>query len=99
MPAHTLTPSIVLDRVSFSWPDGTTALSGVTGAFGAGRTGLVGRNGSGKSTLLRLIQGQMEADSGDINLMGRTRIGSVPQDPPGGDITVIDVRPMRSTRA
>ena len=60
-------------------------------AFSDGwKVGLVGRNGAGKSTLLKLIQGQLEADSGDINLMGRTKIGSVPQDPPGGDITVLD---------
>ena len=54
------------------------------------KVGLVGRNGAGKSTLLRLIQGQIEADGGSISLTGRTRIGSVPQDPPGGDITVRD---------
>jgi len=54
------------------------------------KVGLVGRNGAGKSTLLRLIQGELEADGGDINLTGRTRIGSVPQDPPGGDIAVRD---------
>ena len=66
MPAHTLTPSVVLDHVSFSWPDGTTALPGVTGAFGAGRTGLVGRNGSGKSTLLRLIAGELAPESGQL---------------------------------
>ena len=60
-------------------------------AFSDGwKVGLVGRNGAGKSTLLKLIQGQLEADSGEINLMGRTRIGSVPQDPPGGDITVLN---------
>ena len=59
MPAHTLTPSIVLDRVSFAWPDGSSALADVSGAFGVGRTGLVGRNGSGKSTLLRLIAGEL----------------------------------------
>src|SRR5690606_13918426 len=57
MPAHTLTPALTLDRVSFAWPDGTVALSQLSGAFGAGRTGLVGRNGSGKTTLLRLIAG------------------------------------------
>ena len=61
MPAHTLTPSIVLDRVSFAWPDGSPALTGLSGAFGDGRTGLVGRNGSGKSTLLRLIAGELTA--------------------------------------
>ena len=27
MPAHTLTPSVVLDRVSFAWPDGSSALT------------------------------------------------------------------------
>ena len=64
MPAHTLTPSVVLDRVSFAWPDGSVALSDVSGAFGAGRTGLVGRNGSGKSTLLRLIAGELTPSRG-----------------------------------
>jgi ATP-binding cassette subfamily F protein 3 len=68
---------VLFDRASAAFADGW-------------KVGLVGRNGAGKSTLLRLIQGQIEADSGEINLMGRTRVGSVPQDPPGGDITVID---------
>ncbi|WP_421999428.1 ABC-F family ATP-binding cassette domain-containing protein [Reyranella sp.] len=54
------------------------------------KVGLVGRNGAGKSTLLRLIQGQIEADGGNINMTGRMRVGAVPQDPPGGDIPVID---------
>src|SRR5215510_15169278 len=54
------------------------------------KVGLVGRNGTGKSTLLKLVQGELEADGGDINLMGRTRMGSVPQDPPGGEISVLD---------
>ena len=54
------------------------------------KVGLVGRNGAGKSTLLRLIQGMIEADGGNINMTGRMRVGSVPQDPPGGDITVLD---------
>ncbi|WP_137844084.1 ATP-binding cassette domain-containing protein [Microbacterium sp. 2FI] len=66
MSAHTLTPSVVLDRVSFAWPDGTSALTSITGAVGAGRTGLVGRNGSGKSTLLRLIARELEPGSGRI---------------------------------
>jgi len=66
MPAHTFTPSVVLDGVSFAWPDGSLALSDVFGAFGAGRTGLVGRNGSGKSTLLRLIAGELSPSAGHI---------------------------------
>ena len=68
---------VLFDRASAALSDGW-------------KVGLVGRNGAGKSTLLRLIQGQIEADSGEINLMGRTRVGSVPQDPPGGNILVID---------
>ena len=68
---------VLFDRASAAFSDGW-------------KVGLVGRNGAGKSTLLRLIQGQIENDGGEINLMGRTRIGSVPQDPPGGDISVLD---------
>jgi ATP-binding cassette subfamily F protein 3 len=68
---------ILFDRTSAAFSDGW-------------KVGLVGRNGAGKSTLLKLIQGELEADGGDINLMGRTRVGSVPQDPPGGDISVLD---------
>ena len=66
MPAHTLTPAVILDRVSFTWPDGTAALTDVSGSFGTGRTGLVGRNGSGKSTLLRLVAGELTASGGHI---------------------------------
>jgi ATPase subunit of ABC transporter with duplicated ATPase domains len=66
MPAHTSTPSITLDGVSFAWPDGTPAVADVSGAFGTGRTGLTGRNGSGKTTLLRLIAGELEPSAGRI---------------------------------
>ena len=68
---------ILFDRASTAISDGW-------------KVGLVGRNGAGKSTLLKLIQGQYEADGGSVQLSGSNRIGSVPQDPPGGDITVID---------
>lgn len=65
-----LHPSVVLDRLTFTWPDGSIALDGVSGAFGSGRTGLVGRNGAGKSTLLRLTAGSLEATSGAITASG-----------------------------
>ena len=71
MPAHNISsPAVVLDRVTFTWPDGTVALDDVSGAFGAGRTGLVGRNGSGKSTLLRVISGALTPASGTVSTSG-----------------------------
>ncbi|APZ35327.1 ABC transporter [Microbacterium aurum] len=60
------TSAVTLDRITFTWPDGTPALTDVTGAFGAGRTGLIGRNGSGKSTLLALIAGTQTPASGTL---------------------------------
>ena len=68
---HTLTSAVTLDRLSFTWPDGSVALSDVSGAFGVRRTGLVGRNGSGKSTLLALIAGGLQPTSGTISASGR----------------------------
>jgi ATPase subunit of ABC transporter with duplicated ATPase domains len=62
--------SVVLDDLSFTWPDGSPALSTVSGVFGAGRTGLVGRNGSGKSTLLRLIAGELTPAAGSLSTTG-----------------------------
>lgn len=62
--------AVTIDRLTFTWPDGTTALSDVSGAFSTGRTGLVGRNGSGKTTLLGLIGGALTPTSGTISRTG-----------------------------
>lgn len=68
MPANST--AVTLDRISFTWPDGTVALDGVSGAFDTGRTGLVGRNGAGKSTLLSLIAGERAPSAGQILVAG-----------------------------
>ena len=51
--------SITLSGLSYSTPDGRLLFDHLDIAFGAERTGLVGRNGVGKSTLLRVIAGEL----------------------------------------
>ncbi|WP_311244704.1 ABC-F family ATP-binding cassette domain-containing protein [Microbacterium sp. WCS2018Hpa-23] len=70
MSVPALHSSVALDRLTFTWPDGTTALDAVSGSFGTGRTGLVGRNGAGKSTLLRLMAGELTPTSGFLTATG-----------------------------
>ncbi|WP_084958495.1 ABC-F family ATP-binding cassette domain-containing protein [Thermoactinospora rubra] len=74
--------SIVVDHVSFAWPDGTVVLDGLSAAFPAGRTGLIGRNGSGKSTLLKIIAGELRPAAGSVTVEGQ--VGYVPQTLPLG---------------
>jgi ATPase subunit of ABC transporter with duplicated ATPase domains len=62
--------AITLRDVTFAWPDGAVALSGLNGTFTTGRTGLIGRNGAGKSTLLRLIAGRLRSTAGRIDAIG-----------------------------
>jgi ATPase subunit of ABC transporter with duplicated ATPase domains len=73
----TKNPSITLTAVRLQWPDGTSALAGISGTFGTGRTGLVGSNGAGKSTLLRLIAGILTPTNGRITTNGH--VGYLPQ--------------------
>ncbi|APH45862.1 ABC transporter [Microbacterium sp. 1.5R] len=70
MSVPTLHSSVTLDRLTFTWPDGTSALDSVSGSFGSGRTGLVGRNGAGKSTLLRLMAGELTPTAGHLTTTG-----------------------------
>ena len=64
-------PAVELDRVHFSYPDGTEALRGVTLAIAAGdRVAIVGQNGSGKSTLVRQFNGLLHPNAGSVRIDG-----------------------------
>ncbi|UTT65810.1 ATP-binding cassette domain-containing protein [Janibacter sp. CX7] len=68
---------VTLTHLTLDWPDGTRALDDVSGSFGHGRTGLVGRNGSGKTTLLRLMAGELAPTSGAVHVAGT--VATLPQ--------------------
>ena len=66
-------------------------LSNVDLALHAGwRVGVIGRNGTGKSSLFAAIQGEVEADRGDIDVPSRVRIASVAQETPALDDRALD---------
>ena len=55
---------------------------------GTRRTGLVGPNGAGKTTLLRLLAGVDAPERGSVTLGAGDRVGYLPQEPPGPDLTI-----------
>ena len=68
--------------------DGRVLLRGASAVVPARhKAGLVGRNGTGKSTLLRLISGEIEPDSGSVELLNGARIGKVSQKTPEGSLS------------
>lgn len=54
------------------------------------KVGLVGRNGSGKTTLLKLIMGELTPDAGSASVPRRARVGSVAQEAPGGEESLLE---------
>jgi len=47
--------------------------------FKGEKVGLIGRNGVGKSTLLKIIVGELKADSGEIKIGNRVKVGYLSQ--------------------
>ncbi|WP_404401244.1 ATP-binding cassette domain-containing protein [Idiomarina seosinensis] len=54
------------------------------------RVGLVGKNGCGKSSLFALLRGELQADSGQLQLPAKWRIASVAQDTPALQQSALD---------
>lgn len=70
---------IVLNHLSFSWPDGTVVLEDLSGAFNPGKTGLIGVNGAGKTTLLAIIAGLLTPSSPPSSLVVGGQVSYLPQ--------------------
>jgi len=68
---------LLLDRATVALPEGH-------------KVGLVGRNGAGKSTLLKLILGELSPEEGSTSLPRNARVGTVAQEAPGGEDSLID---------
>lgn len=66
-------------NISFTYPDGSKALQGVSIAVNKGEfIGLLASNGSGKSTLLRCLNGLIKPQAGDVTIENE-QISRLPQ--------------------
>jgi ATP-binding cassette subfamily F protein 3 len=55
------------------------------------RTGLVGRNGTGKTTLFNVITGDLGAESGELRVRSKAKVGRLLQEAPSGPETLLEV--------
>jgi ABC-type multidrug transport system ATPase subunit len=63
-----MTPELIIEGVSKTYPNGVQALRNVSLNIPAGMFGLLGPNGAGKSTLMRTLATLQEPDTGRIRL-------------------------------
>ena len=64
-------PIISINQLSYTYPDGTKALDGVSFAVDAGESvGIAGPNGAGKTTLINHLCGYTLPQSGSVEIAG-----------------------------
>ena len=79
--ASTVPPAVELIGITKRFP-GVVANSDITFSVRRGTVhALVGENGAGKSTLMRIIAGEVEHTSGDLQFARGATVGYLPQDP------------------
>lgn len=66
---------LILENISFK----TVIKNFGAEIFKGEKVGLIGRNGVGKSTLLKIIVGELKADSGEIKIGNRVKVGYLSQ--------------------
>ena len=67
--AHDSPPAVAVSHLSYTYPDGTTALSDVSFSVAEGeRVAILGANGAGKTTLLLHLNGMLEGGTGEIRI-------------------------------
>ncbi|RZI93562.1 MAG: ABC transporter ATP-binding protein, partial [Microbacterium sp.] len=67
---------IELRNVSFTYPDGSVAVGGITLNIDAGeRVAIVGQNGAGKTTTVKLMNALLKPTSGDVLIDGESTAG------------------------
>ena len=65
------TMAILIENLSYTYPDGRQALKSVGARFEKGKkTAIVGLNGSGKSTLLYHLNGTLLPQNGSVTILG-----------------------------